>query len=73
MTAPTISIKRGNQVAETDKIADLLNSDPVVINVGLAGFAADLRAHGIEVVHVDWVPPAGGDPKLAALLAKLGS
>lgn len=60
-------------MAETDKIADLLNSDPVVINVGLAAFAADLRTHGIEVVHVDWVPPAAGDPKLAALLAKLGS
>jgi hypothetical protein len=60
-------------MADQDKIAALLATDPTVINVGLAGFASDLRALGIEVVHVDWVPPAGGDPKLAALLSKLGS
>ena len=60
-------------MADKDKIAALLASDPAVINVGLEGFASDLRALGIDVVHVDWVPPAGGDPKLAALLSKLGS
>ena len=54
-------------------IADLLDSDLVVINVGLDGFAADLRAQGINAVHVEWTPPAGGNPKLAALLSKLGS
>jgi FdrA protein len=60
-------------MADQDKIAALLNSDLIVINVGLDGFAADLRDLGIDVVQVDWVPPAGGDPKLAALLSKLGS
>lgn len=44
-----------------------------VINVGLAEFAADLKAHGTPVTHVAWSPPAQGDPKLARLLAKLGS
>jgi FdrA protein len=60
-------------MAEKNGIAELLESDLVVINVGLEGFAADLRARGIDAVHVAWAPPAGGNPKLAALLSKLGS
>ena len=51
----------------------LLTEDVKVINVGLEGFVGDLRDCGIEVVHVDWSPPAGGDAKMAALLAKLGT
>lgn len=50
----------------------LLEGPPVVINVGLEDFAGDLAAAGARVVHVDWSPPAGGDPGLATLLAKLG-
>ena len=50
----------------------LLTSDVKVVNVGLEGFVKDLRDCEIEVVHVDWSPPAGGDPEMAALLAKLG-
>ena len=44
-----------------------------VVNIGLEGFAEELDTQNVEVVHVDWSPPAGGDPKLAALLSKLGS
>ena len=51
----------------------LLNAPPVVINVGLEGFARELAAEGVRVVHVDWAPPAGGDRRLADLLAKLGA
>ena len=50
----------------------LLTGGVSVVNVGLEGFVGDLRDCDIEVVHVDWAPPAGGDPKMAALLAKLG-
>lgn len=50
----------------------LLDGPPVVVNVGLEGFARDLEAAGAQVVQVDWSPPAGGDPEMAALLAKLG-
>ena len=52
---------------------DLLKGPLKVFNVGLDGFADDLKAQGVEVVNVDWSPPAGGDPKLAALLSKMGS
>jgi hypothetical protein len=50
----------------------LLASKVEVVNVGLEGFVKDLRDCGIDVVHVDWKPSAGGDPQMAALLAKLG-
>lgn len=42
-----------------------------VINVGLELFLESLSAQGIEVVQVDWRPPAGGDEHLASLLEKL--
>jgi len=50
----------------------LLTGDVRVVNVGLEGFVKDLHDCDIEVVHVDWAPPAGGDPEMASLLAKLG-
>src|ERR1700694_3119866 len=50
----------------------LLTRDVKVVSLGLEGFIKDLRACDIEVVHVDWVPPASGDPQMAGLLAKMG-
>jgi FdrA protein len=43
------------------------------VNVGLESFARELAAGGVQVVHVEWSPPAGGDPALADLLSKLGA
>ncbi|HAD36661.1 MAG TPA: fdrA domain protein [Gammaproteobacteria bacterium] len=51
--------------------SELLHSPPRVVNVGLAVFAADLDAQDVDVVHVDWRPPAGGDKDLARLLSML--
>ena len=48
--------------------AALLGKKPVFINLGARDFAESLRSSGYEVVHVDWSPPAGGDPELAAVL-----
>lgn len=42
-----------------------------VINLGLDLFALELHAASVPVVHIDWRPPAGGDPRLAELLARL--
>ena len=50
----------------------LLDKPIKVINVGLEGFAKELADRDIPVVQVQWSPPAGGDPKLAELLSKLG-
>jgi len=61
-----------SQKREQTRCQALLTNDLTVVNVGLEGFVKDLQDCGIAVVHVDWSPPAGGDPKMAALLAKLG-
>jgi FdrA protein len=42
-----------------------------VINIGLQSFADDLRAQGVTVIQLEWRPPAGGNPRMAALLAAL--
>jgi FdrA protein len=42
-----------------------------VVNIGLELFAESFEAQNVRVVSVDWRPPAGGDLRLAALLAKL--
>ena len=52
-------------------IEELFGSEIRVINVGLEGFALDIDRRGVAVIHVDWAPPAGGDPRRAALLADL--
>ena len=41
------------------------------INVGLESFSESLRAQGAEAIQLDWRPPAGGDEKMADLLARL--
>jgi hypothetical protein len=52
--------------------AHLLSAPVRVVNIGLESFAAELKAQGVPVAHVQWQPPAGGDERMAALLAKLG-
>jgi FdrA protein len=42
-----------------------------VVNLGLESFAETLEALGVPVLHVQWTPPAGGDPERARLLSLL--
>ncbi len=44
-----------------------------VVNVGLESFYDSLVAQGTPAVQVDWRPPAGGNEKLAAILARMKS
>jgi len=53
------------------ELEELLQDGPVVINLGVREFAETLQDQGVEVVHVDWAPPAGGDTEMAELLDKL--
>ncbi len=55
---------------DTD-LKKLLRTPLVVINLGLKGFAASLEQQGVEVVQVDWTPPAGGDKEMQDLLERL--
>jgi FdrA protein len=52
-------------------IGDLFARELRVINCGLEGFAQELEQLGVSVIHVEWSPPAGGDPRKAALLTAL--
>ena len=51
---------------------DIQGKKIVVINIGLELFADTLKDQDIDVINVDWRPPAGGDKKMAELLNKLG-
>ena len=52
-------------------VTDLFRREIRVINLGLEAFAHELECLGVAVIHVQWSPPAGGDPREAALLALL--
>ncbi len=50
---------------------EALQEPLAAINVGLESFAENLQAQGAGVIHVDWRPPAGGNERLMAILAKM--
>jgi hypothetical protein len=54
-----------------NELERFLSSPLIVIAMGLRDFAESLKEQGVEVVQVDWTPPAGGDEELADLLEKL--
>ncbi len=49
----------------------IIGESPKVINIGVRSFFETVLAQGAYAVHVDWKPPAGGDPELARLLERL--
>jgi hypothetical protein len=49
----------------------LLEEPVVAINLGLGKFAENLEEQEVDVVQVDWTPPAGGDRALIDLLDEL--
>jgi FdrA protein len=55
----------------SNKLEELLHQGPIAINIGVVDFAETLQIQGIRVVHVNWTPPAGGDPELMELLDQL--
>lgn len=54
-----------------NKLEELLHQGPITVNIGVADFAETLQIQGVEVIHVNWTPPAGGDPELMELLDQL--
>jgi FdrA protein len=49
----------------------VLSAPLAAINVGVEAFFDSLKAQGAACVQVDWKPPAGGNERMAALLARL--
>jgi len=56
---------------EVDLLA--VNQPMAAINVGLETFTESLVAQAAQVIQVDWRPPAGGDERLMAILARMKS
>ena len=54
-----------------EQIEKMISGEPIVVNIGLRAFAESLKDQGIEVVHIDWAPPAGGDQAMIDLLENL--
>jgi len=68
-----ISLRFSTVKLNKSKPVDLeqLKHPLAAINVGLESFYESLTSQGAQAVHVDWRPPAGGNEKMAALLAKM--
>jgi FdrA protein len=58
-------------VEQETGIDRLLASPLAAINLGVEDFAENLEAQDAQVVHVNWTPPAGGDPEIIAILDKI--
>ena len=59
-----------NELAERSRPA-LFSERLVAINVGVRDFGQALEEQGVEVIYVDWSPPAGGDQEMIDLLDQL--
>ena len=49
----------------------LLSGPFVVVNIGLEKFAQELEKQNVEVLHVEYRPPAGGDQEMIRLFDQL--
>lgn len=56
-----------------EKIMNLINMKPSVINIGLKSFAEAVENSGSEVVQFNWRPIAGGNEKLMKVLQFLNN
>ena len=54
-----------------DGLLDIIEETIVAINVGIQDFGSALEEQGIQVVYVEWSPPAGGDQEMIDLLDQL--
>jgi FdrA protein len=57
--------------AEEDLLPVSIQEPIAAVNVGLDSFHASLLAQGASAIQVDWRPPAGGNERLAAILARM--
>ena len=62
---------KDRQMEQGTGIDRLLASPIAAINLGVEDFAENLEAQDAQVVHVNWTPPAGGDPEIIAILDKI--
>jgi FdrA protein len=63
-------VRHGEGEGSPVPLADL-GGPLAAVNVGLESFYDSLVSQGARAVHVEWKPPAGGDEKLARILARM--
>lgn len=56
-----------------NNINELFSRELKVVNIGTSNFKKDLELQGVEVVQVDWKPPAGGNIELINAIDKLSN
>jgi hypothetical protein len=54
-----------------DDLMELFSGPMIAINVGVRDFGEALEQQGVQVVYVEWTPPAGGDQEMIDLLDQL--
>lgn len=53
------------------KLNELFNQNLSVLNIGLETFKETMNQQGVDAIHMQWRPPANGNPMLASILADL--
>lgn len=53
------------------KLNEIFSRELKILNIGLNQFYEDLKEERVEVIQMDWSPPAGGDSESADILSKL--
>jgi hypothetical protein len=71
MTKTSKNPRGESKIPKNNDTHTLLEGPPRVINIGLSSFAVDLKKQDIEIVNLNWSPPARGNVELANLLSKL--
>ncbi len=70
---PPTGTAAGTGTARGDALSGNLLQGVVAVNIGVPLFAESLAQQQVPVVHVDWRPPAGGNPRLLEALRRLRS
>ena len=71
MTKTSKNRRGETKITDNNDNHTLLEGPPRVINIGLSSFADDLKKQDVEMVNLNWSPPARGNVELANILAKL--
>ena len=56
---------------DMNKIKKLFSGELKVINIGVESFYNDLKKLGVDVIQVNWKPPAMGKEYLIKILEKI--
>ncbi|MDR7855284.1 acyl-CoA synthetase FdrA [Tissierella sp.] len=62
------NLRKSNNPELSEKLIELIENKPRVINIGLKSFADVLEDFKAEVVQYNWTPPAGGDVRMIKVL-----